>query len=159
MIVSSHIRHDIDFARYRTFDWGPADALPTGDSRLDANPCFNDHMQGAVEKQLAARGLELSSDHPPDLLIRYHANVTERIDVNRIDRQYGYCYAEDCGVRVMQYEAGTLVLDVIDQRTNRLVRRGWAQDSFEGVIDNPVRLERMNIEAVERMLGRFPRSL
>ena len=159
MIVSSHVRHDIDFAQYRTFDWGPADALPTGDPRLDANPFFKDHMQGAVEKQLAVRGLELSSDHMPDLLIHYHANVTQRVDVNRIDRQYGYCYAEDCGVQVMEYEAGTLVLDVIDHRTNRLVWRGWAQDSFEGVIDNPVRLERMINEAVERMLGRFPRSL
>ena len=159
VMVSSHVRRDIDFARYRTFDWGPADALPTGDPRLDANPFFKDHMQGAVEKQLAARGLELSSDNLPDLLIHYHANVTQRVDVNRVDRQYGYCYAEDCGARVTEYEAGTLVLDVIDNRTNRLVWRGWAQSSFEGVIDNPKRLERMIDKAVERMLGRFPRPL
>jgi hypothetical protein len=159
MMVSSHVRRDVDFAQYRTFDWGPADALPTGDPRLDANPFFNDHMQGAVEKQLAARGIELSSSGVPDLLIHYHANVTQRVDVNRIDQQYGYCYAEDCRVRVTEYEAGTLVLDVVDFRTNRVVWRGWVQASFVDVIDNPDRLERMINKAVERMLDQFARPL
>ena len=159
MMVSSHVQRDIDFARYRTYDWGPADALPTGDPRLDHNPFFKDHMQGAVEKHLAVRGLELSSGGTPDLLIHYHANVTQRIDVNRVDRQYGYCYGEDCNVRVMEYEAGTLVLDVVDTRTNRVVWRGWAQDSLEGVIDNQDRMERMINEAVAQMMERLPRAL
>jgi hypothetical protein len=159
MMVSSHVRPDIDFGQYQTFDWGLPDALPTGDPRLDANPFFNDHMKGAVERQLAARGIELSSGGVPDLLVHYHANVSQRVDVNRVDQQYGYCYAEDCGVRVMEYEAGTLVLDIVDARTNRVVWRGWAQASFEGVIDHPDRLERMVNKAVERMLGRFPRPL
>jgi hypothetical protein len=159
MMVSSHTRRDIEVAQYRTFDWGPPDALPTGDPRLDANPFFHDHMQGAVERQLAARGIELSSSGAPDLLIHYHANVTQRVDVNRIDPQYGNCYGEDCRVRVMEYEAATLVLDVVDSRTNRVVWRGWAQDSFVGVIDHPDRLQRMIDTAVERMLDRFPRPL
>jgi len=158
MMVSSHVQRDVDFARYRTYDWGPADALPTGDPRLDNNPFFKDHMQGAVEKHLAARGLELSSTGKADLLIHYHANVSQRIDVNRVDRQYGYCYGEDCSVRVMEYEAGTLVLDIVDTRTDRVVWRGWAQDSLEGVIDNQDRMERMINEAVAQMLERFPRA-
>jgi hypothetical protein len=159
MIVSSHLQRDVDFARYRTFDWGPADALPTGDPRLDHNPFFKDHLEGAVERHLAAKGLELSSSGQPDLLIHYHANVSQRIDVNRIDRQYGYCYGEDCSVRVMEYEAGTLVLDVVDTRTDRVIWRGWAQDSLEGVIGNQDRMERMINQAVARMLERFPRNL
>lgn len=159
MNVGSHLQREVDFARYRTFDWGPADALPTGDPRLDRNPFFKDHMEGAVERHLTAKGLELSSSGKPDLLIHYHANVSQRIDVNRIDRQYGYCYGEDCSVRVMEYEAGTLVLDVVDARTDRVIWRGWAQDSLEGVIGNQDRMERMINQAVARMLEKFPRSL
>lgn len=160
MNVSSHVQRDIDFGRYRTYDWGPADALPTGDPRLDNSPFFKDHLQGAVERNLAGRGLELASAAgAPDLLIHYHANVQQRIDVNRVDRKYGYCYGEDCGVRVVEYEAGTLVLDVVDARTNRVVWRGWAQASLEGVIDNQERMARMINEAVTRMLERFPRAL
>ncbi len=33
MNVSSHVERGVNFAQYRTFDWGPADALPTGDPR------------------------------------------------------------------------------------------------------------------------------
>jgi hypothetical protein len=159
MLVSSHVQRDIDFARYHTYDWGPADALPTGDPRLDQNPFFKDHMQGAVERHMAQRGVELSSGGTPDLLIHYHANVTQRIDVNRIDKQYGYCYGDDCSVRVMEYEAGTLVLDIVDTRTNRVVWRGWAQESLEGVIDNQDRLGRMIDEAVAQMMKLLPREL
>ena len=52
MSVGSHVGRGADFARCRTYDWGPADALPMGDLRLDQNPFFQDRMQGAVEKQL-----------------------------------------------------------------------------------------------------------
>jgi hypothetical protein len=31
MTVSSHVQYGIDIANYRTYTWGPADALPTGD--------------------------------------------------------------------------------------------------------------------------------
>ena len=158
MQVSSHVQRDVDFARYRTYDWGPPDALPTGDPRLDNNPFFKDHMQGAVEKELAARGLELSSGRPADLLIHYHASVTQRLDVNRIDQRYGYCYGDDCNVRVTEYEAGTIVLDLVDARTDRLVWRGWARDSIDGVIDNQQRMERMINQAVTRMMALLPRA-
>ena len=118
MNVSSHIQRDLDFARYRTYDWRPADALPTGDPRLDKNPFFQDHVQGAVEKRLAAKGFERSTSGTPDLLVHYHASIAQRIDVNRVDREYGYCYDEDCRARVIEYEAGTLVLDIVDTRTD-----------------------------------------
>jgi hypothetical protein len=156
MSLSSHVERGLDFGRYRTYDWGPADALPTGDPRLDKNPFFKDHVEGAVEKQLAARGFEMSTSGTPDLLIHYHASITQRIDVNRVDRGYGYCYTDDCQSGVIEYEAGTLVLDIVDTRTNRVIWRGWAQDSVEGVLDNEDRMERKINEAVTRMLARLP---
>jgi hypothetical protein len=156
MTVSSHVQRGVDFARYRTFDWGPADALPTGDSRLDKNPFFQDHVQGAVEKQLASRGFERSTSGTPDLLIHYHASINQRIDVNRVDHDYGYCYDDDCRARVVEYEAGTLVLDIVDTRTNRVIWRGWAADSVEGVLDNQDRMAQKINEGVTRMLARLP---
>ncbi len=159
MNVSSHVQRDLDFTQYRTYDWGPADALPRGDPRLDKNPFFQDHVQGAVEKQLAAKGFERSTSGTPDLLIHYHASITQRIDVNRVDREYGYCYDKDCQARVIEYEAGTLVLDIVEARTSRVIWRGWAQDSVEGVLDNRDRMARKIDEAVRRMLERLPRRL
>jgi hypothetical protein len=159
MTVSSHVDRGLDFSPYRSFDWGPADALPTGDPRLDQNPFFKDHVQGAVEKRLAARGIELSTSGTPDLLIHYHANIRQRIDVNRVDRTYGYCSAGDCPPETIEYEAGTLVLDIIDARTNRLIWRGWAQNSVEDMLDDPDKMARTIDEAVTRMLEMLPRTL
>lgn len=155
MNVGSHMQRGLDFTQYRTYDWGPADALPTGDARLD-NPFFRDYMEGAVEKQLAAKGLERASADAPDLLIHYHAVVQPRIDVNRADGEYGYCYDETCGVRVIDVEAGTLVVDVVDARTNKLIWRGWAQSPAQRLLSRQHRMARTIDEAVRRMLARFP---
>ena len=126
--VSSHVDHGVNFGVFQTYDWGPPDALPAGDPRLDANPFFKDHIQGAVERQLAMRGMKLATTETPDLLIHYHANVTRRFEVNGVDRSYGYCYAGDCPSDVTEYEAGTLVIDIVDARTSKLLWRGWAQN-------------------------------
>ena len=158
MTVSSHVQSGIDFTRYRTYDWGPADALPTGDPRLDKNPFFQDHVQGAVEKRLAARGFERSASGTADLLIHYHASIDQRIDPYRADQQRGYCYESDCKATVLNYEAGTLVLDIVDTRTNRVIWRGWAQDSIERVLDHRDRMARKIDEAVRRMVQRLPRG-
>jgi hypothetical protein len=155
MTVSSHVDRSLDFRQYRTFDWGPADALPTGDPRLDRDPFFKDHVQGAVERELAVRGLALTSSGAPDLLLHYHANISERIDVNRADRSFGYCTA-DCPPDTVRYEAGTLVLDFMDPRTNKLVWRGWAQNSVEDMLRDPDVMARTIDRAVEKMLRQLP---
>jgi hypothetical protein len=159
MNVSSHVQSGIDFSQYRTYDWGPADALPTGDPRLDKDPFFQDHMMGAVEKQMAARGFARATSERPDLLIHYHANITQRLDVSGVDRERGYCYDDDCNIKVLNYEAGTLVLDIVDTRTNRMIWRGWAQDSVEDVLNNRERMARKINEAVARMFARLPSGL
>jgi hypothetical protein len=159
MNVSSHVQSGIDFGRYRTYDWGPADALPTGDPRLDQNPFFQDHVLGAVEKQMAARGYERSESGTPDLRIHYHASINQRIDVYGVDREHGYCYDDDCNVKATDYEAGTLVLDIVDTRTNRVIWRGWAQDGVEDALNDQDRMARQINEAVTRMLKRLPPRL
>lgn len=159
MTVSSHVQSGLDFSQYRTYEWGPADTLPTGDPRLDQDPFFQDHMMGAVEKQMAARGYVRSTSEMPDLLIHYHASINQRLDVAGVDRERGYCYDDDCNVKVLNYEAGTLVLDIVDRRTNRMIWRGWAQDSVEDVLNNRERMARKINEAVTRMLARLPSGL
>jgi len=156
MTVSSHVERGLDLSRYQTFDWGPADALPTGDPRLDRDPFFKDHVQGAVEKGLLARGLQLPTTGSPDLLVHYHAHISDRIDTNRIDRVYGYCSQPGCPPDVVHYEAGTLVLDIIDAQTSRLIWRGWAQNSVGNMLENRDVMAKTIDQAVARMLLRLP---
>jgi hypothetical protein len=157
MTVSSHVQSGLDVSRYHTYDWGPADALPASDPRLTNNAFYRDHVQGAIEKQMASRGYtQAPAGGSPDLLIHYHAVVDTRLDVNRVDREHGYCYDESCAARVVEYDQGTLVLDVVDAKTNRVIWRGWAQKTVEGVLNDEARLERQVDDAVTRMFERFP---
>jgi hypothetical protein len=155
--VSSHVDPGRDFTAYRTFDWGPADALPAGDPRLERSPFFQDHVQGAIERHMAAKGFERAdATATPDVRVHFHAVIDRRIDINELDYQSGYCSRNDCRPGMSEYEEGTLVIDMIDTRTNRLIWRGWAQDSVEGVLNNQDRLARRIEDAVRLMFVRLP---
>lgn len=153
---SSHVDTAVDFAQYRSFEWGAPDVYPLGDPRLDHNATFLDHLQGAVEKQLAARGLEHSTAERSDLLIHFHASIDERIEIGETDARRGYCLDDGCRNRVQEYEAGTVIVDVVDRRTDKLIWRGWSQGRLEGVLDDRDRLIRMIDEGVGKMFAGFP---
>ncbi|OFW05222.1 MAG: hypothetical protein A3I61_10730 [Acidobacteria bacterium RIFCSPLOWO2_02_FULL_68_18] len=153
--VRSYVERGADFSRYRTYGWGPADTFATGDPRLDSNTFFRDRLQAAANAQLAARGYEQSAPDSAALLLHYHVSITQRLDVNEIDRKYGYC--DDC--QPSAYDAGTLTLDLVDARTGRLVWRGWAERSIERVLEKQEWMEQEIDEAVVRILARLPRRL
>ena len=158
MNVSSHLERNANFVDYVTYDWGPPDNLPVGDPRLDNNPFFNDYLQGAIEKKMAVKGFErVDVGQKPDLLIHYHASVSQKLDVYAVDNRYGYCYG-NCEPQVVDYELGTLIVDIVDVRTSKVVWRGWAQDAMNGIIDNQDRLEKQVDEEVTKMMMLLPRG-
>ena len=155
MNVSSHIERGVNFAEFMTYDWGPPDNLPVGDPRLDNNPFFNDYLQGAIEKKLAAKGFERVVSGTPDLLVHYHASVNQRMDVYEADNRHGYCYG-DCQPQINNYDQGTLIIDIVDTKSSKVVWRGWAQDTMDGVIDDQPRLEKQVNEGVTKMMKLLP---
>ena len=155
MHVSSYAGRGIDVTQYRTYNWAPDDQLATGDPRLDNNRFFLERLQADVDKQLATRGFEKPISGTPELLLHYHASIKQRLDVNGADQPYGYC--NDCKPYV--YDAGTILIDFVDTRTDKLVWRGWAERSMDGVVDNQAWMEEKIDEAVTRILEKLPRRL
>ena len=125
---------------------------------IDNNPFFKDYLEGAVGKALEVRHYARVMSGAPDLLVHYHANISKTFDVNGVDTRNGYCY-DDCEPRVVDYELGTIVLDVVDGHTNRVIWRGWAQDHIDGVIDRQELLRKQVNTSVARMMALFPRHL
>lgn len=144
--------------QYRTFDWGLGDTLPVGDPRLDNNPFFDSRVRAAVELELAAKGMRRSTSSP-DLLIHYHASIRQRVDVVRADEVRGYSFPRTRDTeRVLEFEEGTLILDVAEAKGKRILWRGWAQTDVGGLIDDPRALEKRVSESIRMMMQRFPRS-
>jgi Domain of unknown function (DUF4136) len=158
MNVSSYVERGTDLKQYQTYNWGPAEPEATGDVRLDNNPFFHERIKADIESQLGRRGFEKTWE-TPDLFLHYHASMKQRIDVNGIDRERGYCNAGEC--KPFVYEAGTLLLDIVDARTNRIVWRGWVEDGIDlnGVIDDQRLMEARIDETVARLIARLPPRL
>lgn len=155
--VNSYLERDVNLQRFQTFAWGPADTRPTGDPRLDNNEFFDARVRMQVERMLARKGLEKSSSGTPDLLVHYHASVIQEIDTRELDRAYGYCEDGDCEPYV--YDAGSLVIDLVEPGSKQVIWRGWAEGGIEGLIDNQEGLEQRIDESVTKILERLPRRL
>jgi hypothetical protein len=156
MNVGSYVERGADLRQYRTYTWGPADTRSTGDPRLDNNPFFDARVRADVDKELASRGFQQATSGMSDLLVHYHASVTQEIDLRNVDREYAYCDDADC--RPYVYDAGTIFIDLVDARTKKLVWRGWAESSVDGVIDNQEWMEERIDNAVGKILQRLPRG-
>ena len=156
MNVNSVTARGADIRQYRTYDWAPLDQLSTGDPRLDNNTFFIDPLRAAVEKGLAAKGLQKATAGGAALTIHYHASVAQRIDLSNADPIYAL-NCKGCGPSV--YEEGSLVLDFVDARTDTLVWRGWAEGSIDGVINRQALMEETIDRAVARILDEFPGGL
>lgn len=154
MNVNSYVERGVDFTQYHTYNWAPDDRLVTGDPRLDNNPFFLERVQADVDQQLASRGFEKTTSETPDLVLHYYASITQQLNLNGTDQKYG-CK----GCEPFIYDAGTLLFDFVETRTNRVVWRGWAEGSIEGVIDNQAWMEKKIDQIVARILAIFPRRL
>jgi hypothetical protein len=158
MNVSSHVVRGVDITQYRTYAFAPSDTFSTGDPRLDNSPFFRDHLEEAIEKQLGTKRFERSTSSTPDLLIHYHAHISQRFEVNTVDREHGYC-SDNCEPTADTYDEGTLVLDMVDTRTSKVVWRSFARSVVNGLIDNQTLMEQKIDEAVRRMVEELPRHL
>lgn len=155
--VSSFVEQGVEFTQFRTYEWVPAEPSATGDPRLDDNPFFHDRVRRAVEEGLTTKGLRKSISTRPDLWMRYRANMSQSFEVMGADRGDGTCRSgHDCEARVVEYEAGTLVLDAVDARTNQLVWRGSARQNVDALIDNQDWMEEYVDKSVARLMVAFP---
>lgn len=149
----------------KTYAFGPDELKSTGDPRLDDNRFFTERVQQNVERELKARGYTAADRARADVLVHFHASVTQELELN--DRYPNDCMPalgvsnatdrlRDC--RPYVYDAGTLLIDLVDRRTNRLLWRGWAEGSMDGVLDKQEWMEERVDDAVTRIMKQLPRS-
>jgi hypothetical protein len=151
VLVKSFRHPGADLSRYRTYAWAADAPHSTGDARLDSNPFVDGAARRAINRALASRGLEESAA-APQLTLRYFISITQKLDLAGVDSTYLTC--EECSPSV--YDAGTMVIDVFDTDTRALLWRGWAEGTFDRVIDNQRALEQRIDEVVAKIMARYP---
>jgi len=172
--VNVEQRADVNFAKYRTFDFADTEVKTQGDQNpLLNSPIAQDRIKQAIAGELSKRGLR-QVEANPDFLVTTHTYV-EKAERTVYDSYPGANYAYPYAVgyrgrflpinygywyspayyqtpRTEQYREGTLVLDFIDARTNNLVWRGSMADP----VDDPARLGSEFSKSAKDILDKFP---
>jgi len=158
------IKFDYDaranYASYKTFDWYAASRYAKEQAQGVNNPLMDRRVKNAVERELTAKGFTLNSKQDPDFLVTYYPIYRERRYRTATHMGWGYrpWWGASVGTTMVQehrYEEGTIVLEIVDFKTNQLVWHSAAQGALTG-LENPEDAEEVVGQAVKEMLDRFP---
>jgi hypothetical protein len=131
--ITSEADPEADFGSYRTFGFYAPLAL---EKEGYATPT-TDRIKAAARAQLESRGYVYTPEQP-DLWVNLNAYMQKRTDVTSfptVDYNYYYSYRARSyfavpfwhdDIHVRQYTEGTLNVDLVDRRKNRLVWEGIA---------------------------------
>lgn len=168
-VVSDYDR-SMPFGHYKTYRWSGEGSAGISDDILARNPLIFKHIKSAVDRELAAKGFVLKESGPVDFTVSPHARVRERVVIGPpIGFGYSSGYYHRWGRRgyttiwydpypypaVSYYEEGTLIIDVIDSKSNDLAWSGIAR----GLLRDFNSFERMNREideVVAKIMAQFP---
>jgi hypothetical protein len=124
-----------------TFDWIARTHKKTGDYRAD-NPELHSLIRSFMESEFAAKGYEKRSTGDPDLWMDYHVRRKRT--------------GEAVGAhRYVEYEEGSLIIDIVSPKTKQLIWRGSAQAKLNETATPSARREKIH-QAVQGILKRFP---
>jgi hypothetical protein len=147
-------------AGYHSYAWvNPPPGGPVSDPILDSQ-ILEGRVQRAVEADLKARGYAPAAEPADaDFLVTYHTSSRETIDSAGAGFGFGIVDTWPRGFGgvvvappVESREQGTLMLDVIDGKSKRLVWRGWTT----GWVDQANYTDAAVATAVHRILDQLP---
>lgn len=148
--VNVDYNHNVNFAQFQTF----AFADVKGDS-----PFFQERLERAVTRNLEARGLRRVPAHGDLEITAVGAIHNQREYQTFYDNpNFGYYWWGGWGprystTREVNYQVGTLVLDLYDGQSKHLVWRGTAEGGLSGSSDENI--DRLN-DAINKMFEHFP---
>jgi hypothetical protein len=164
----AHVRVDYDpqenFPALRLYAWAP---MTEAEQKEKArNSLTHERIRSAVDAYLISRGYAKVAEAQADFLVAHTVTVETRTQVNETRMSVGYGrYGARGGVGVgvgvplgsttEQYQAGTLIVDIIDARHKRLVWRGSGERTLDETKTPEQRTEIINA-TVKEILGRFP---
>jgi len=154
----------IDFSQYETY--GFFSTLSTDNAQYES--LVSNFLKVAVAQEFDKRGLA-HDDEIPQLRVNFYINTQDKIKTRSVPTAGGYYDYRDpfydpwCGyggmgvtyqTRVDQYTEGTLNIDVVDSKTNKLV---WEGSVVGRLTEKDVRnMEQTVDEAVTEVMVNFP---
>ena len=133
------------FTTYKTYAWVDGTPAP--------NPLNEERLHMSVDAHLALIGLRMNTTNP-DLVVVTHVTTKERQELQVNGFGYGPWWGGGYGsANVETYVEGTLVLDLYDAHTKKMVWRGVATATAS---DKPTKNASKINKALDKMFEKYP---
>jgi len=147
--VTTDYNHSTDFSQYKTYSWLKVEA---------GDPLWPDRIRSAVDAQLAAKGLTQAPAGGDASIAAFGSTHTQpRMETFYTSFGGGWFWRGfGDGMATTTIEnipIGTLVVDMFDTPTKKLIWRGVANDTLT---DKPEKNEKKLEKAVSEMFKHFP---
>jgi hypothetical protein len=161
IIVSQDYEQGYDFSKLKTFAWKPNDNHEYG---VKDNELLDKRITTAIQGNLIARNYAPAESGTADFYVSYNYNTEQKISSSNVST--GIAFGRSAyggfggigigtGTDIRTYDQGTLLIDVTEVSSNKLVWRGISTQSVSEH-HTPEELTEMVNETVEKMLLQFP---
>jgi len=146
--VNTDYDHKADFGKYHTYSWLNAKA---------SNPLWEDRITGAVDSQLAAKGWTKVASGGDASVAAVGTTTNEPTFTTFYNGMPGWSWrgwgTTTATTSVDYNKVGTLVVDLFDSATKKLIWRAVASDTLSS---KPEKNDKKLDDATEKMFEHFP---
>lgn len=154
IIVRTDYDRDINLKPYTTYSWIDSH---TGENLnpLYYNELNDKRIKKAVNEKMAMKGYKLVSENA-EITLHYHLVIENKSEL-RVDPYGNYGpYWMRPSLNSFQYNEGTIIIDLLEAKSNALAWRGWATS----IIDTDKNLKpELITEAVNEILKAYPHKV
>ena len=174
LTLSTDYDDKIDFSNFKTYRWH-VDNEHNEASLKYLDPIMYQRIRSTIDQQLQLQNFTKTSDGPVDFWVNYSIVVDDRVDVRTYNnyngmypgygyygRGYGYygggvgvAYSTGSQTQVTHYKQGTLIIDIINPKTDKLMWRGSADGRLPKASDRE-KSDALAKKYVAKILSDFP---
>jgi len=163
--VETDYQADFNFSTLKVFN--VAETQQDTKESILISPFTLSHIHAALEAELGKRYQVAASGAASDFIVNYHVIVEEKVDPRSYDAMYGYAfygrgyhrygspffYGPNVGVSV--YNQGSLIVDIVDAKTNKPIWRGVSEKRLSRNMA-PQQQRDVLSKAVTEVIAQFP---
>jgi len=149
--VSYDFDKSADFTHYKTYAWVDRG----GDLKDELN---HRRVVNAIDVQMASKGMKKVAPEKADILIDYTTNFSRSLNVSGYSSGFGglrFAGSRTGSARADDVVVATLVVSVVDAKTNGIVWRGIATKDVD-MGASPEKREKNINKAAEKLFKNYP---
>jgi hypothetical protein len=140
-----------NFSTYKSYAWVRGHNLQ--------DELNHQRIVSSIDAQLVGKGLtQVSTSETPDLLVAYHASFDRNVQINAFSSDFGgwrFNSSRTGTARTEEIVTGTLVVDMIDAKTESMLWRGVASRDLD-MKASPEKRDKNMKKAAEKLFKNYP---